>query len=94
MNRRGFLKSMLVAGTAPAIVRADSLMRIIPRETEIITSGFGMAGIKTEGTELVYDSRYGLLLWPGIQAWWGHQYREFPANWNNLPRDLLTGEDQ
>lgn len=33
MNRRGFLSAMLAAGAAPAIVRADSLMRIVPRET-------------------------------------------------------------
>ena len=37
MNRRGFLGSILAACAAPAIVRADSLMRIVPRETEVIT---------------------------------------------------------
>ena len=31
MNRRGFLGSILELGAAPAIVRADSLMRIVPR---------------------------------------------------------------
>lgn len=35
MDRRGFLQSILVAAVAPAIVRADSLMRIIPTETTI-----------------------------------------------------------
>lgn len=30
MNRRGFLGSILALGAAPAIVRADSLMRIVP----------------------------------------------------------------
>lgn len=35
MNRRGFLGAMLAACAAPAIVRADSLMRIVPRETLI-----------------------------------------------------------
>jgi hypothetical protein len=30
MNRRGFLSAMLTACAAPAIVRADSLMRIVP----------------------------------------------------------------
>jgi hypothetical protein len=30
LNRRGFLGSILVAAAAPAIVRADSLMRIVP----------------------------------------------------------------
>lgn len=36
MNRRGFLASCLALGAAPAIVRADSLMRIMPVETEIL----------------------------------------------------------
>lgn len=38
MNRRGFLGSILVACAAPAIVRADSLMRIVPLDTTIITA--------------------------------------------------------
>ena len=38
MNRRGFLTSILALGAAPAIVRADSLMRIVPRETGIISA--------------------------------------------------------
>ena len=32
MNRRGFLSSIIALGAAPAIVRADSLMRVIQRE--------------------------------------------------------------
>lgn len=38
MNRRGFLGSILAACAAPAIVRADSLMRIVPRETAVIVT--------------------------------------------------------
>lgn len=38
MNRRGFLASCLALAAAPAIVRADSLMRIVPRETLILPS--------------------------------------------------------
>jgi hypothetical protein len=37
VNRRGFLGSILAAAVAPAIVRADSLMRIVPRDTTILT---------------------------------------------------------
>lgn len=37
MNRRGFLTSMLALAAAPAIVRADSLMRIVPPEVEVLT---------------------------------------------------------
>ena len=36
MNRRGFLQTCLALAAAPAIVRADSLMRIVPRDTRII----------------------------------------------------------
>lgn len=35
MNRRGFLGAILAAAVAPAIVRADALMRIVPRETTV-----------------------------------------------------------
>lgn len=35
MNRRGFLGSILALGAAPAIVRADSLMRLVPVDTLI-----------------------------------------------------------
>lgn len=39
MNRRSFLGSILAAAVAPAIVRADSLMRIVPRDT-LVLGGF------------------------------------------------------
>lgn len=35
-TRRGFLGSILALGVAPAIVRADSLMRIVPRDTVVL----------------------------------------------------------
>jgi hypothetical protein len=35
VNRRGFLTSILALGVAPAIVRADSLMKIVPVNTGI-----------------------------------------------------------
>jgi hypothetical protein len=37
VTRRGFMQSILALGAAPAIVRADSLMRVVPREKGIIT---------------------------------------------------------
>ena len=37
MDRRGFLSSCLALAAAPAIVRADSLMRVVPREMEFFT---------------------------------------------------------
>lgn len=36
MDRRGFLGSILAAAVAPAIVRADSLMRMVPTETVVL----------------------------------------------------------
>lgn len=36
MDRRGFLGAILAAAAAPAIVRADSLMRVIPREQLVL----------------------------------------------------------
>lgn len=36
MNRRGFIGSILALGAAPAIVRADSLMRIVSRDALIL----------------------------------------------------------
>lgn len=41
MNRRGFLGSILAAAVAPAIVRADSLMRIVPRDMSVLTIAEG-----------------------------------------------------
>ncbi len=36
MNRRGFLTSILALGAAPAIVRADALMRVVPVDFRVI----------------------------------------------------------
>ena len=40
MNRRGFLGSILALGAAPAIVRADSLMRIVPLDTSVLFGAY------------------------------------------------------
>lgn len=36
MNRRGLIGSVLALCAAPAIVRADSLMRVVARDTTIL----------------------------------------------------------
>lgn len=41
VTRRGFLGSILAAAVAPAIVRADSLMRIVPREAAVLAVAEG-----------------------------------------------------
>ena len=43
MNRRSFLQAILASGCAPAIVKADSLMKIfVPRNEPIILYGDGI----------------------------------------------------
>lgn len=36
ITRRGFLSSCLALASAPAVVRADSLMRVVPTRTVIL----------------------------------------------------------
>lgn len=44
MNRRGFLKGCLVAGVAPAFVKADSLMGLyVPNNKIIMANGSSIA---------------------------------------------------
>lgn len=56
MNRRGFLGSILALASAPAIVRADSLMRIVPRQAVIVPLGDIAAGdiISIEGVTSLF----------------------------------------
>lgn len=49
MNRRGFLSALVLAPVAPAIVRADSLMKIIPKRTGIIVGELG----RYDGIEVI-----------------------------------------
>jgi len=43
IDRRGFLGAMFAACAAPAIVRADSLMRIVPTDTVILPANWAQA---------------------------------------------------
>jgi hypothetical protein len=65
MNRRGFLQSILIAAAAPAIVRADRLMRIIPQETTLFVPN-------SEPVLLVADRIFSatdfLGGWPGMDV--------------------------
>ena len=58
MNRRGFLTSCLALCAAPAIVRADSLMRIVPRETGILRAvdeiAADLSAINADGSYIVF----------------------------------------
>jgi len=44
MNRRGFLASCLALGAAPSIVRAESLMRMVRRESGILVPAWSPVG--------------------------------------------------
>lgn len=77
MNRRGFLSSCLALAAAPAIVRADNLMRIVPRSAPVIAtfgvdlsvgSSFTIAGVYSADLDGEYQifhvierSEHGLL---------------------------------
>jgi DMSO reductase anchor subunit len=53
MNRRSFLASILALGAAPAIVRADSLMRVVARETEIVVPTVNEVAMFAHGNRLL-----------------------------------------
>jgi len=55
MNRRDFLGSMLAACAAPAIVRADSLMRIVPVETIVVPPEIGVVRAVTVEIEKLIE---------------------------------------
>lgn len=65
MNRRGFMSSILALGAAPAIVRVNSLMRIVPRDRLVWFDDFdiGRTIISPEGhlmNAIVYGSSFVL----------------------------------
>lgn len=85
MNRRGFLRGILALGVAPAIVRASSLMQVKTlypdgwidalAHAAAEEMGFGMAQVKTEGMNVLYDNaNFARVLWPGIREFWGKHY--------------------
>lgn len=73
MDRRGFLSGMIALGMTPAIVRADSLVRIIPKETTIVDTI--IADDLTE-LEILKDSQAARMLWPGVKAWFDLAYKD------------------
>ena len=58
MNRRGFLQSCIALAAAPAIVRADSLMRIVPRDRLVWTATFEGAASRLVPTCLVLGTAH------------------------------------
>lgn len=78
MNRRGFLGSILALGAAPAIVRADSLMRIVPIQTTVwqvvgvredLSDVLGIPGVRLMPLSKIADaSKYILVAESGGQV--------------------------
>ncbi len=70
MNRRGFLGSILALGAAPAIVRADSLMRIVPLDVVVVSEGWSAEGIQFYESDLTLtiDDYSRLFIQPAMLA--------------------------
>ena len=60
MDRRGFMGAILALGAAPAIVRADSLMRIVSRNLLLDTRGEGLIGLNIIHGDGIHDDTAGL----------------------------------
>lgn len=64
MNRRNFLQGILAAGVAPAFVRSESLMLLVPRQKEVIT--LSEEALMQIITEIKPTSNFARILWPGL----------------------------
>ena len=73
MDRRSFLSSILALGAAPAIVRADSLMRIVPRETLVEVPGSLYARLYARATFAAPTADWGEVFIVN-QSWDGAQW--------------------
>lgn len=77
MDRRGFMGSILALATAPAIVRADSLMRVIPVETKILSLDDiirrRMAEIKADLERAILENNAHYEWADGMAPTWGRQ---------------------
>lgn len=66
MNRRNFLAGIFAAACAPAIVRADSLMRIVPRGTVVLPPlwpGEPWDGLRQYSDAIIGRADYTLVRW-------------------------------
>lgn len=97
MDRRGFIGSILVACAAPAIVRADSLMRIIPMDTKVVPYGGATFYIEDLASDQYPDGSFRL--WQQIRSdGGGYSLRIATGNvalaegghWTIVPRSVLS----
>lgn len=65
MNRRDFMKGILAAGMAPAIVKAENIMRINPR---ILTrdNNWGADFVPDRSVAVLYDQHQEIIGWAPI----------------------------
>lgn len=59
ISRRGFLGAILAGAAAPAIVRAESLMKIVTPKTEILTFPYGFNNYPIVGNFYDYWEHFG-----------------------------------
>ena len=71
MDRRGFLSGMIALAAAPAIVRADSLMRIFPMDAR--EALLDLVPTKLIIPPAMADS-FAKILWPGVANHWAKHY--------------------
>ena len=77
MNRRGFLQSILALSAAPAIVRADALMRVIQWDTEILTvGGTGIYSVSLIAKETLPLLENNLVLANSIRKNYGQEFND------------------
>lgn len=74
MDRRGFLGSILAACVAPAIVRADSLMRIVSRELLVLEAPVAKTVTLTAFQRTLYPMLQMAVAPGGVFQW-----RAFPG---------------
>ena len=80
MDRRGFLKSMLAAAAAPAIVKAENLMKLyVPPQEIVVPEPVGMTFDGCGDYMPVPDSAFGDGDWT-MEAW----MKPTTGEWNNV----------
>lgn len=86
MNRRGFLGSILAASAAPAIVRADALMRIVPRR--LTTIGIDLGHV--DRMFVVTRAVDGMAVTPAT-VWAQLVAKEYAQGLDQILRDISVG---
>ncbi len=96
LSRRSFLRGMLAAGAAPAIIKASSLM---PVRSSVIALPSGAGAI--------LHGNFGKALWPGLEEWYGRHYAQYgsgigfspevldaQSNLNRLIRNMIDTKEE